>query len=1327
MKSTQKFNDIKEFALEYIQEAVYLIDKNAHFFYVNQAACAQLGYTKKELLSMCVSDVDIDFPQERWAEHWEELMERKNLLFESRHKTKNGLIIHVKINANTIIHNHKTYNLALIHEEVEHQRIKQKLHYQEQYQRTLLDNFPFFAWMKDKNGRILTANKQYAQIAQIASVEALEGKTAFDFFPYDLAKKYEEDEQDVMQSSKPSSKEELCQNEHGNLIWLQTWKSPVIIDGEVIGTVGCARDITEQKSQEVILRKKEQEFRSLAENAQDPIYRYDKQCRRTYINPVVKRLSGKPLKSLLGKTPKESMLVTEQDASNVMKSLQKVLQTGKTDEVEVGFETLDGSIHYYQHTHVPEFAPDGEVESVLAIGRNITAQKALQQELSAREHMFRALAENSPNIIMRYDKECRRIYANPAFAKESGIPCELAMSAKPDTQWDVYLTMHTISATEYQNRITQVILTGEPDHFTVEWNRHNDRQHITHDLHLVPEKDIHGNTIGVLAIGYNVTAFKEQEIHLRTKELEFRTLAENSPDAIVRYDQNLKRIYVNAAWEKANSLSADKVLGKSPSDKAERITDNVSEFEAMLRRVLMTGRSEEFELEWKNKDGKQYFFSFHSVAEYDGVGNIISILTISRDISTHKELQNALLSQERLFRALAENSPDSIIRYDTSCRKIYVNAMAAKTFACTTSELLGGTPSEAELLLNYKEFERQLQEVIRTKEETKIEVSMITQSGEKRWGDVRIIPEFNDNEELISILAVGRDVTERKKLEINLNATLSQFEQFINNITEMAWIKDKESHYIIVNQVLANRFGMKAKDMIGKHDSDFFNEEISREHIEADLKVMREGITLKIEEAIESLSGQELWIESIKNPFRDSNGEIIGTIGTARNITERKLTEQKMAFMAQHDALTELPNRILAKDRTKQAIAHAKRHGTKVALLFIDLDKFKDINDSLGHVAGDSLLKLIASRLRLCLRETDTLSRQGGDEFLIILPDINEPSDISIIIEKIFKALEQPFTLENHTLFVSVSIGVAIYPDDGMTFNKLYQQADIAMYQAKNLGRNTYAFHSSNLSSTMIEQLKLQNDLRIAIKNNELILYYQPQIDLSTHQIIGVEALLRWIHPKQGIISPIQFIPLAESSGLIVEIGEWVLIEACKQAALWHQKGICMNVAVNISAIQFKRGNIESVVKKALEFSNINPCFLELELTESILIHNTQEVLQTVQNLKALGIQLSIDDFGTGYSSLTYLKRFKVDKLKIDQSFIKNILQDQEDAVIVQTIIQMAKNLNLKTIAEGVENEAVLNAVQNYGCDEVQGYHFASPMPAPLLETHDLWHKSLSV
>jgi len=436
-------------------------------------------------------------------------------------------------------------------------------------------------------------------------------------------------------------------------------------------------------------------------------------------------------------------------------------------------------------------------------------------------------------------------------------------------------------------------------------------------------------------------------------------------------------------------------------------------------------------------------------------------------------------------------------------------------------------------------------------------------------------------------------------------------------------------------------------------------------------------------------------------------------ISTAQDITDRKAAQEQVEFLAYHDVLTGLPNRLLARDHFELAVSFADRENTKVALVFLDLDNFKVINDSLGHGIGDALLKAVATRLKACLREMDTLCRQGGDEFLIVLCAVPDLGAISHAVVKIMAQVMDTFAIEGNELFTSLSIGIAVYPDDGKDYDTLLKKADTAMYQSKEAGRSTYRFYAEQMNLDANEHLQIRNSLRKGLEREEFVLHYQPQINLSSNAVIGAEALIRWNHPEFGMIPPGRFIPLAEASGLIIQIGEWVLHEACQQAVAWRQAGLPeLVMAVNLSAVQFRRGDLEQSVIQALTQSGLDPALLELELTESILIQDTEKVMGMVQRLKALGVKLSIDDFGTGYSSLSYLKRFAVDKLKIDQSFVRDMADDPNDAVIVRTIIQMAKSLNLKTIAEGVETERQLALLRLQHCDEAQGYHFARPMPA---------------
>jgi diguanylate cyclase (GGDEF)-like protein len=443
----------------------------------------------------------------------------------------------------------------------------------------------------------------------------------------------------------------------------------------------------------------------------------------------------------------------------------------------------------------------------------------------------------------------------------------------------------------------------------------------------------------------------------------------------------------------------------------------------------------------------------------------------------------------------------------------------------------------------------------------------------------------------------------------------------------------------------------------------------------------------------------------------DEIGQLIESFNAL--VLWRTVAEHQMEFLAHHDPLTALPNRLLVEDRFGQAAGFADRSGHKMALLSLDLDKFKSINDSLGHSLGDALLKQIASRLCEGLRDTDTLSRQGGDEFLLLLPSLDDGDATLPVLDKLMEGLQAPFHIEGHELSTTVSIGVALYPEDGRDFSTLLKHADMAMYRAKEAGGNSYCFFDPRMNVEILENLALRNGLKGALARQEFVLHYQPQIELATGRVVGAEALIRWLHPQLGIVPPGRFIPVAEESGLIVPIGAWVLDEACRQAVAWQQQGLPpLTLAVNLSAVQFKRDDLQETITHALRASGLDPRYLELELTESILIHDAAGVLETVQTLKQLGLKLSIDDFGTGYSSLSYLKRLAVDKLKIDQSFVRDLATDPEDAAIVQAVIQMARSLKLATIAEGVEDAAMLASLRNFQCDEAQGYHFARPMPA---------------
>ena len=468
--------------------------------------------------------------------------------------------------------------------------------------------------------------------------------------------------------------------------------------------------------------------------------------------------------------------------------------------------------------------------------------------------------------------------------------------------------------------------------------------------------------------------------------------------------------------------------------------------------------------------------------------------------------------------------------------------------------------------------------------------------------------------------------------------------------------------------------------------------------------------------------GFEIPIEDSVAPIHDREGRATGAVIVFRDVSAARTMALQMTHSAQHDFLTGLPNRMLLNDRISQSIAFAQRHKKRVAVLFLDLDGFKHINDSLGHPIGDKLLQSIARRLVDCVRASDTVSRQGGDEFVVLLSEVEQSEHADVTARRMLQAVAEPHSIDQHDLYVTTCIGVSIYPDDGQDAETLVKNADTAMYQAKETGRESYQFFRSAMNVRAVERQSIEESLRRALERQEFTLHYQPKINLTTGGITGAEALIRWNHSVRGSVSPAQFIPVAEDCGLILPIGNWVLREACRQAREWVNAGLPLSsMAVNISAMEFRDDNFLESVFAALSETGLDPKSLELELTESVLMKRAESAASVLRTLRAGGVQLAVDDFGTGYSSLSYLRKFPIDALKIDQSFVRQITTTPGDTAIVAAIISMGRSLRLRVVAEGVETQPELAFLQSHHCDEAQGYYFSRPvLPqqfAKLLET----------
>ncbi|MGA7155455.1 MAG: EAL domain-containing protein [Acidobacteriaceae bacterium] len=569
-------------------------------------------------------------------------------------------------------------------------------------------------------------------------------------------------------------------------------------------------------------------------------------------------------------------------------------------------------------------------------------------------------------------------------------------------------------------------------------------------------------------------------------------------------------------------------------------------------------------------------------------------------------------------------------------------------------------------------------------------------------------------EEMSNDLSLALDRIALRSEQVELQSELNRLKQAVEQSQVTVVIADRTGAIEYVNPAFTASSGYSAEDVVGKNPRLLKSGKTTKEEYASMWRSLASGESWTGEFHNRRKDGSFFWEEAVISPVKNPRGEITHFIGVKQDVTAHREAAARARFLAFHDALTELPNRSVAKEKMSEAMMEADRAGGKAAVIFIDVDNLKRVNDSLGHGTGDRLIQALVYRLQSCMNEGDLLSRLSGDEFLLIIPNVKCLSVVDDIAQCIRRAFASPLDIGGIELSTTVSIGAAIYPDDGDSFDELYRQADLAMYCAKRHGRDTFRKYAKSMETDGHEYLATVNGLRKAVENEELVLYYQPQIHLETGEVRAVEALLRWNRPGHGLMQPGRFISVAEDSGLIVETGNWVIREACRQAAAWRDSGMPeLRVALNLSALQLRREGLDEVIAGALKRHQLRPELLELELTESALVHDDADVAAYLKQLKAIGVEFALDDFGTGYSNFTYLRRFELNRLKIDQSFVRNITSRKKgDVAIIRSIVQLARNFGLETIAEGVETTEALRVVRRAGCDYVQGFFLAIPMPA---------------
>lgn len=824
-----------------------------------------------------------------------------------------------------------------------------------------------------------------------------------------------------------------------------------------------------------------------------------------------------------------------------------------------------------------------------------------------------------------------------------------------------------------------------------------------------PELDADGSLVRVMVSFVDVTACRRAQEETMRAQVFLNSVIENIPHMVfVKDAEDLRFVSVNKAAEQLLGRTRAELVGRSDYDFFPR--EQADFFTSKDRDVLASGNMLDIPDEPVETPGQGLrYLRTKKLPVVDAAGRSRYLLGISEDVTERRQTEEALRRSYAEIEDLYNHAPCGYQSLDSEGRIVRINDTQLAWLGYRRDEIVERTVF-ADLLTGRSRstFDSGFARLKTAGSVRDLELEVLRKDGSVLLGLFSATAIHDAHGNYVACRATLFDITERKRVEENLHLA----EKVFAHSSEGVLITDRDKRILSVNSAFTAITGYEPAEVLGERPGMLKSDMHDRAFYRRMRRALREKGFWSGEVWDRRKDGglypSRLTINAV-NDKRTS--AVTHYIALFSDITERKASEEHIRRLAQYDFLTNLPNRVLFDDRLVQTLASAKRHNKLFAVMFLDLDRFKNVNDSLGHRAGDRLLQQVAERLRGALRESDTVCRQGGDEFVILLSEINYAEDVAYVAHKVIQTVSQPYQLQDRELVVTASVGISVFPDDGGDPDTLLKNADSAMYHAKSTGRNNYQFFASEMNERSFEALVLENALRRALERNEFELHYQPMLNTDTGRVVGMEALIRWHHPELGLVSPCKFIPVAEDSGLILPIGEWVVREACRQNKALQETGLCeLPVSVNLSALQFRQHDIVEVVAEALAACDLEPRYLELEVTESAMVEDIERVIATLHGFRSLGVSLAVDDFGTGYSSLSYLKRFPIDKLKVDQSFVRDISTDPNDAAICGAVISLARSLHLAVVAEGVETEAQRAFLREHGCAVIQGFYVSRPM-----------------
>ncbi len=994
---------------------------------------------------------------------------------------------------------------------------------------------------------------------------------------------------------------------------------------------------------------------------------------------------------------------------------------GEASRYDVQLRASEGHFIDVDFSLQPRRDDAGKVVYLVPSAIVITERKRTEDALRESDRKFQQLAANITDAFWIFSPDMRHAqYVSPAFERIWGRPVE---SLYADSgQWSKFILP------EDRARVLNAFqaLTRDVPDIDIEYRilRPSGESRWIR-VRGFQMRDKEAKLIGHSGIVTDITERKQAEMALQESEGRYRALVDWSPEAIVM-TQNEKILFVNpAAFKMVGANSEQDLVGKSILDIVHpdfrqivqaRLKSNTERGGGILplieeRLIKVDGTVIDVEVQGR------------SIIYDDKLATFSSI----RDITEHKRAAEALRASVQEFRTLAEAMPQMVWITGPDGMNVYFNRQWMNYTGLTLEESLGTGWNKPFHPEDRQQAWDAWQRATAMADVYMLESRLRRADGVYHWWLIRGVPLKDDAGKILKWFGTCTDIHDLKIVEEALFVEKETAQVRLNSIGDAVICTDMSGKITFFNSVAEKMTGWAFAEAAGRVVSEVLR-----------IKCATSGAF--ISNPIEGALGQhqtmqlpancifvrrddiEIPVEGSIAPIRGREMQAAGAIIVVRDVSTARAMAHQMVHLAEHDSLTGLPNRMFLNDRVGQSIVLAQRHERRIALLFLDLDGFKHINDSLGHSIGDRLLQSTAKRLERCVRASDTVSRQGGDEFVVLLSEVAHAEDVAITARRMLKAVAEPHSIDSHDLHITTSIGVSVYPDDGLDAETLIKNADTAMYQAKENGRQSYQFFKPAMNTLAVERQSIEEGLRRALERQEFMLHYQPKVNLRTGEIVGAEALIRWMHPTRGLVSPAQFIPIAEDCGLILPISQWVFREACKQTRSWADEGLpAVTMAVNISAMEFRQDRFLENILGILRETSVDPGSLELELTEGILMKRAESAASVLQSLRAHGVQIALDDFGTGYSSLSYLKKFPIDAIKIDQSFVRQITITPGDTTIVSAIISMGQSMKLRVIAEGVETQQELAFLRAHQCDEAQGYYFSRPVPpeefANLLET----------